>query len=228
MEGFFDRLALLAGDEAVRLYSSWHAVVIGVGGVGGWCAEALARSAVGRITLIDCDLVAPSNVNRQLPATTKTVGRAKVEVLAERLAEINPSAEITPVFARYTEESSASFKLDEADWVVDAIDSVADKAHLINSVTRMGKPRLVSSMGASGRFDPLAIKATDFSKVTGDGLAKALRTRFKKSGVYPAKKFTAVWSSEPRRKAGGTIMPVTASFGLALAAEILTSPFRKA
>lgn len=228
MEGFFDRLTLLAGEEAVRLYSSWHAVVIGVGGVGGWCAEALARSAVGRITLVDSDLVAPSNVNRQLPATSKTVGRAKVEALAERLAEINPSAVITPVFARYTEESAASFKLDEADWVVDAIDSVADKAHLINSVTRMEKPRLVSSMGASGRFDPLAIKASDFSKVTGDGLAKALRTRFKKSGVYPAKKFTAVWSLEPRRKAGGTIMPVTASFGLALAAEILTSPFRKA
>ncbi|MCR5414694.1 MAG: ThiF family adenylyltransferase [Kiritimatiellae bacterium] len=235
---FFGRLNLLVGEKAAAAYSALKVTVVGVGGVGGWCAEALARSGVGRITLVDGDRVAASNINRQLVATSKSIGQPKVDVLAGRLRDINPSAAITPLFMRYTPETADSFRLEDVDWVVDAIDSVPDKAHLVNAVTRMERPRLVSSMGAASRTDPTRVIASDFGKVTGDGLARALRQRFRKSGEWPAKKFTAVWSSEQRRpnlgrpdpaepRANGTLMPVTASFGLVLASVILNATLKE-
>ncbi len=234
----FRRLDLLVGDEVAAAYRGMHVIVFGVGGVGGWCAEALARSGIGNLTIVDGDRVCASNVNRQLVATTATIGRPKVDVLAERLREINPAAHVGTVFGRYTPDTSHDFPLAEADWVVDAIDSLPDKAHLINTVTRLERPLLVSSMGAACRTDPLRIRTSEFWKVAGDGLARALRHRFRESGTFPAKKFQCVWSDEPRvanlgtpdpsePRANGTFMHVTAAFGLALAGTVLNSVFRK-
>ena len=204
-------------------------LVVGVGGVGSWCAEALARTGVGKITLVDDDVVAESNVNRQCPATAKTVGRPKVEAMAERLREINPGCQVESVLARYPSSSVSCLK--SFALVVDAIDSVDCKAELILGATEAGVP-VVSSMGAALRLDPTQVRVTRFEKVEGDGLARALRQRFRKLQRFPAAKFACVWSSETpiflnteaqrhRDNVKGSVMPVTATFGMCLAGEAI-------
>ena len=205
-------------------------LVVGVGGVGSWCAEALVRTGVGHITLVDDDVVAESNVNRQCPATAATVGRPKVEAMAERLKAINPACEVEAVNTRYT--SSSVFCLKSFALIIDAIDSVDCKAELILGATEAGIP-LVSSMGAALRLDPTKVKVTRFEKVEGDGLARALRQRFKKLGRFPAAKFSCAWSTEQAHEdqtlkhsntqtiSKGSLMPVTATFGMCLASEAI-------
>ena len=212
-------------------------LVVGIGGVGSWCAEALVRTGLGHITLVDDDTVAESNVNRQCPATAATVGRPKVEVMAERLKEINPACKVEAVNMRYTSSSVSCLK--SFDLVVDAIDSVDCKAELILGAAEAGLP-IVSSMGAALRLDPTKVKVARFEKVEGDGLARALRQRFKKLGRFPKGRFRCVWSAESpvgrsvpdRRGAQGTarptigegkgsLMPVTATFGMCLASEAI-------
>ena len=182
------------------------------------------------MTLIDDDVVAPSNVNRQCPATVATLGQKKVEAMRERLLEINPSCKVEAISARYPEGLSASFSLKGFDCVVDAIDSVDCKAALILAATEAGVP-LVSSMGAALRLDPTKVVVRCFDKVEGDGLARALRQRFKRLGHYPAAPFRCVCSTEaPRqlpadddgRQVKGSVMPVTCAFGMALAAEVVS------
>ena len=226
----FSRVRLLVGAHAVEAFARARVAVFGLGGVGGWCAEALVRSGVGGLMLVDDDRVAPSNLNRQLPALSSTIGRFKVDVLAERFRDANPTAEIDARAERYTPESAASFDLTQFDCVVDAIDSVQCKAHLIRSAASFGVA-VFSSMGAAARTDPSRIRATSFRKVEGDGLARALRRRFKEDG-WPAREFTCVWSDEPPANLGerseedgtanGSLMPVTASFGLRLASLVLS------
>ena len=201
-------------------------LVVGVGGVGSWCAEALVRTGLGHITLVDDDTIAESNVNRQCPATAATVGRPKVEAMAERLRAINPQADVTAKCERFERFEG----VEKFDAVVDAIDSVDCKAELILGATEAGVP-IVSSMGAALRFDPTKVKVTRFEKVEGDGLARALRQRFKKLGRFPKGKFSCVWSGEVpvttpvREDADGTVkgslMPVTATFGMCLASEAI-------
>ena len=242
----FERLDLLVGADAASALGRTRVIIFGVGGVGGWCAESLVRSGVGHLTLVDSDRVCASNVNRQVVATTETVGQVKVlammattetvgqvKVLAmkERLSAINPDAEIEAVERFYSAETCASFGLDGYDYVIDAIDSLREKAHLINAVTRLERPVLFSSMGAARKMDPFRIRKSEFWKVSGDGLARALRTRFRKTGEFPAKKFTCVWSDESLPNAGaavddevranGTIAHVTAVFGFALASLVV-------
>ncbi len=202
-------------------------VVVGVGGVGSWCAEALVRTGVGHVTLVDDDAVVPSNVNRQCPATSRTMGCAKVEAMRERLLEIRPDCEVAAVKARYEGGGDVLRSPDgtAVDLVVDAIDSVDCKAELILSATGAGVP-IVSSMGAALRTDPTRVAVRRFDKVEGDGLARALRQRFKRLARHPQSKFSCVCSDEPPRKAEdravkGSLMPVTCAFGMALAAEAL-------
>ena len=215
-----------------------HVLVVGVGGVGSWCAEALVRTGLGRITLVDDDVVAESNVNRQCPATSLTIGRPKVEAMAERLRAINPKCEVRGRFERF--ERFEGFEGFEGfDLIVDAIDSVDCKAELILGATEAGVP-LVSSMGAALRLDPTQVRVTRFEKVEGDGLARALRQRFKRIGRWPKGRFGCVWSGEavrgalsseavrtPLPRSGGrtipkgSIMPVTATFGMCLASEAI-------
>jgi len=224
---YFARTALLLGADAVTRLAGLRVLVVGLGGVGGWCAEALVRSGVGALALADDDRVAPSNVNRQLPATSRTLGRFKTDVLRERFAEINPAAELAAHTVRYTPESAGDFDLETFDYVVDAIDSVPCKAHLIKTVQVLRGPVLFSSMGAARRLDPTRIRTTKFTRVTGDGLARALRQRFKREGSWPARDFLCTWSDEPPRPNSGTVdgngsfMPVTAAFGLHLAAALV-------
>ena len=157
---YFGRTALLAGDGMMETMASLRVIVFGVGGVGSWCVEALARSGTGHITLVDPDCVAPSNINRQMPALSSTIGRPKVDVVAERIRDINPEACVTALQMRYTPENAAGFGLGEYDFVIDAIDSLSDKADLIlrctdpESAPRRG---FFSSMGAARKLDPSKI-----------------------------------------------------------------------
>ncbi len=196
--------------------------VVGVGGVGSWCAEALLRTGVRHLTLMDDDVVAPSNVNRQCPATSRTLGRPKVEVMRERLLEIDPEADVVAVNERYERGLPRGGAVDA---IVDAIDSVPCKAELILTATAAGIP-LFSSMGAALRFDPTQVEVRRFDRIAGDGLARALRQRFRKLGRFPARPFACVTTRElPARRADlttkGSLMPVTATFGMALAAEVI-------
>ena len=220
-EDYFQRTELLLGAPAMRALARTRVLLVGTGGVGSWCAEALVRTGVGRLTLVDADRVCASNVNRQLMATSKTLGEPKVEALARRLREINPAADVAAVAGTYSADTAAAFGLEAYDYVIDAIDSVADKAHLIRHALSVPSVTLFSSMGAARKTDPFRLRASEFWKVQGDGLARALRARFRKSGEFPARKFTCVWSDEPPRAEAGTVMHVTAAFGLALASLVV-------
>jgi tRNA A37 threonylcarbamoyladenosine dehydratase len=196
-------------------------IIFGVGGVGSWCAESLVRTGVGHLTMVDCDVVCDSNINRQLMATTKTIGRPKVEVMRERLLEINPEADITARQEVFSAETAGNFNLDAYDYVIDAIDSLRDKALLILRACE-SKACLFSSMGAARKLDPQRVKVTEFWKVEGDPLARTLRKRFKHDGVFPTRKFQCVYSDErPSGDVGGTAAHVTAVFGLTLASRVI-------
>lgn len=217
----FSRTALLFGEAGVERLRSLRVIIFGVGGVGSWCAESLVRTGVGHLTMVDCDVVCDSNINRQLMATTRTVGRPKVEVMRERLLEINPEADITALQEVFSAETAGNFDLDAYDYVIDAIDSLRDKALLILRACE-SKACLFSSMGAARKLDPQRVKVTEFWKVEGDPLARTLRKRFKHEGVFPSRKFQCVYSDErPTGEVGGTAAHVTAVFGLTLASRVI-------
>jgi len=163
--------------------------------VGSWCAESLVRSGVRRLTLVDSDRVSITNVNRQMPATVPTVGRVKVEVVRERLLSINPDAEICAVQDIYCAENAETFALDTYDVIIDAIDSLAEKAHLILRATQTGA-LFVSSMGAALKMDPTRVQIAEFGNVRGCPLARALRNKFKRAKTWPKRKFRCVFSDE--------------------------------
>lgn len=236
----FGGIERLYGEAAFAAITSAHVCVIGLGGVGSWCAEALARSGVGRLTLVDGDTVAESNINRQLPALENTLGRAKAQVLAERFAAINPQGVYTPV-VRFIDEGNLNEIIAEDAVIVDAIDSLQAKAALV-AWARDNNRRIIVSGGAGGKTDPSAVTFGDLSKTTGDALLSKLRTVLRKNYGFPAgasdpkkvRKFgvTAVFSTQPARKSAvadrgaqfanfGTAMPVTAAVGLQLAAQVL-------
>lgn len=213
------RSQLLFGSDAMKRLADSRAIVFGVGGVGSWCAEALVRSGIGHLTIVDADCVDVTNINRQLPATSATVGEPKAEVLARRLREIRPDAEIVAIRKFYGPDNAAEFCLDTYSLVVDAIDTVPSKAHLLLQASGVPGLTLVSSMGAARRTNPAMIKSAEFWNVRGCPLARALRDKFKKEQTFPRRKFKCVYSDEqPKGEPKGTFMPVTAAFGLHLAA----------
>ena len=201
-QAIFRRSELLLGDEAMGRIGEKRVIIFGTGGVGSWCAESLIRSGIRKLTIVDSDRVCITNINRQLMATTKTVGQVKVDALKERLLSINPAAEITALQQVFTAETAESFHLDSYDYIIDAIDSLKDKALLILLATSLPPSRgdrrgaFFSSMGAALKLDPTRIKITEFWKVQGDPLARALRKRFKRDGQYPKRKFMCVYSDE--------------------------------
>ena len=194
-QAIFRRTELLLGNDAMKQLADKRVIIFGVGGVGSWCAESLVRSGIRRLTIVDSDRVCITNINRQLMATTKTIGQVKVEALRERLIAINPSAEITALQQIFTEETADQFDIGSYDYVIDAIDSLKDKALLI-LLTCQTSARLYSSMGAALKCDPTRIRVAEFWKVQGDPLARALRKRFKRDGHYPRRKFQCVYSDE--------------------------------
>ena len=225
----FRRNELLLGSETMERIAQKRVIIFGVGGVGSWCAESLVRSGISRLTIVDSDCVSVTNINRQLMATTKTVGQVKVDTLKERLLSINPKAEISALQQVFSEETAESFQLDTYDYIIDAIDSLKDKATLILLACQQ-HAKLFSSMGAALKLDPTRIKVTEFWKVKGDPLARALRNRFKKDKTFPKRKFLCIYSDEllknqmpvdPEDRGNGSIVHITAIFGLMLAGLVV-------
>jgi tRNA A37 threonylcarbamoyladenosine dehydratase len=228
-QAIFRRAELLLGDDAMNRIAEKRVIIFGVGGVGSWCAESLVRSGIRKLTVVDSDCVSVTNINRQLMATTKTVGQVKVDALKERLLAINPSAEITALQQVFSADTASQFGLEGYDYIIDAIDSLKDKALLI-LLACQSKAKLFSSMGAALKLDPTRIKTAEFWKVTGDPLARALRNRFKRDKQFPKRKFQCVFSDEllenkkpidPEDKGNGSIVHITAIFGLMLSGLVV-------
>lgn len=220
----------------IQALADTRVAVFGVGGVGSWCVEALARTGIGHITIIDSDTVAPSNINRQLPALHSTIDRPKVQVIAERILDINPECKVTALEARYTPENAEEFKLETYHYVIDAIDSLRDKADLILRCTNPAtapQRAFFSSMGAARKVDPDRVAVAEFWRVEGCPLARALRTRFRRSDTYPRRKFKCVYSPEaplpqaPDAEANGTFAHITSIFGLKLASLLIRDIIKK-
>ncbi len=220
----FQRAELLLGSNTIHHVGQQRVIIFGVGGVGSWCAEALIRTGIIKMTIVDFDTVDITNVNRQLMATSLTVGQVKVEALRKRLLSINPKAEITALKKAFTEETAKDFQLDSYDYIIDAIDSLKDKALLILLACQT-KARLFSSMGAALKLDPTKVQVAEFWKVKGDPLARALRIRFKKGQELPKRKFKCVYSDEVIQSAEGagkgSLVHITAVFGMTLASLVI-------
>jgi len=231
MSRSLDRVERLIGAQALERLGSARVILFGTGGVGSWCAEALIRSGIGHLTLVDPDCVDQSNINRQLPATTLTVGRPKVEVLRERLLEICPSAHITALQERYT--AGAHFSLETYDVIIDAIDSLSDKIALILEASA-APGAFYSSLGAACKIDPTRIRVAEFFEVRGCPLGAALRKKMRREGTLPSKPFLCVYDDEvlpnlgPEQDPGpgkavanGTFAHITGIFGFTLAGLVL-------
>ena len=229
------RTRLLLGDEALRRMERQRVIIIGVGGVGSWCAESLVRSGVGHLTIVDSDRVSASNINRQLMATASTVGQPKVDVLRRRLLDIRPEADVRAVQRVYAAETADSFQLDNYDFIIDAIDTRESKILLLQRACQT-QATLFSSMGAALKMDPSRIRVDDFWRVKCDPMARQLRKQIRRAGVALEKPFLCVYSDEmldnhgepsdwkdtdTNRRINGTIAHITAIFGLTLASLVV-------
>ncbi|MDR0455089.1 MAG: epoxyqueuosine reductase QueH [Treponema sp.] len=222
----FQRLALLTGAEALEKLAHTSVLIVGVGGVGSWCAEALVRSGLGKITIADFDTVDVTNVNRQLQATSRTLGCVKVEVLKQRLLEINPHCEVSAWQKVFSRENAAEFCIEKMDYVIDAIDSLEHKLDLIETSAAFGSTcgvKLFSSMGMAKKMDPTRIRYADIWETQGCALARLVRQGLRKRGFTG--NFTTVYSDEQFEKtagnAVGSAVTVTAAAGMALASLVL-------
>ncbi len=231
----YSRTELLFGKDAMEKLHNSRVAVFGIGGVGGYAVEALARSGVGAIDLIDDDKVCLTNVNRQIIATRKTVGRYKVDVAAERIAEIDPSITVTKHQTFYMPETAEQFDFKQFDYIIDAIDTVTGKIELVLQAQKADVP-IISCMGAGNKLDPTAFEVADVYKTTVCPLAKVMRRELKKRGV-PALK--VVYSKEEpitpiedieidcktectkRRQVPGSTAFVPSVAGLILAGEVI-------
>ena len=189
----YSRTELLFGKEAMEKLWRSRVAVFGIGGVGGYAVEALARSGVGALDLIDDDRVCLTNINRQIYATRKTVGKHKVDVAAERIAEINPAITVKTYKTFYTPETAEQFDFKEYDYIIDAIDTVTGKIELVLQAQKSGVP-IISSMGAGNKLDPTAFEVADVYETSICPLARVMRRELKKRNV-PALK--VVYSKEP-------------------------------
>ena len=238
---YFQRFALLTGEEALKNLSQTTVLIFGLGGVGSWCAEALARSGVGKIGLVDYDTVCESNINRQVQANSRTLGLSKSETLRQRLLEINPGCEVSAWREMFTRENAASFPIDKADYVIDAIDSLNHKLDLIEICCNAGVT-LFSSMGMAQKMDPARIKTAGIDETHGCPLARLVRQGLRKRGFTG--NFTAVYSDEqiPRHEEisytdkdsggivkviNGSAVTVTAAAGMVLASLVLRDVMEK-
>ena len=219
MEDRYSRTRQLIGEEGLTLLKASSVLIVGVGGVGSYAAEAVARAGVGNVTLMDGDSVQPSNLNRQLVALTSTLGKNKAEVMAERIRDIDPGTNVTAL-ARFYEEND-TLDLTAFDWVIDAIDSVIAKTALIKTAIDEDV-NIVSAMGAAGKFDT-QFKIADISKTSTCPLAKVMRKRLRDIGI---EHLPVVFSEEkpvPREGVLGTLSYVPGSAGLCLAGYVIRS-----
>ena len=188
----FSRTELLIGKEGVEKLANSRVAIFGIGGVGGYTVEALARSGVGELDLIDDDKVCLTNINRQIIATRKTVGQYKVDVAAERVHDIDPNIVVNTYKTFYTPETAEQFDFTKYDYVVDAIDTVTGKISLVMNAKKAKTP-IICSMGAGNKVDPTAFEVTDIFKTSVDPLARVMRIELKKRGI---RKLKVVYSKE--------------------------------
>lgn len=192
MADIYSRTRLLIGEEGIDILRSSHVAVFGVGGVGGAAVEALARSGIGELTLVDNDIVGQSNLNRQIIALSDTLGRSKTETMAERIHKINDDCIVHTSETFFDAETSSEFDFSEYDYVIDAIDTVKSKLLLIETCYRAGV-NVISCMGTGNRMDPSRLKICDISKTFGCPLARIMRGELKRRGI---KKLLTVFSDE--------------------------------
>ena len=235
----FSRSEMLIGEEGLKKLKESKVAVFGIGGVGSYTVEALARSGVGKLVLVDHDEVCVSNINRQIHATSKTVGQSKAELMKARVLEINPNIEVIAYKEMYTAETASKLLDESYDYVVDAIDMVTSKINLIERTKAMGIP-IISAMGAANKLDPTKLVVTDIYKTSMCPLAKVMRSELRKKGI---KKLKVVYSTEQpikpnqnlvhggagagRRQTPGSMVFVTATSGLIIGAEVIRDLLRK-
>lgn len=218
MNPCYERLAMVIGPDAVEKLNRCSVAVVGIGGVGGIAAEALARSGIGRLVLVDGDVVEETNLNRQVVAFHSTLGWNKAEAMAWQVRDINPCirAEAYPVFFKKDE-----FPLDGLDYIVDAIDSADDKVQLIRCCNELGIP-VISAMGAGNKLNPMGFQVAEIENTLVDPFARIVRKKLKDAGLHGVK---VVFSTEQPRKTGssapGSFMPVVAAAGLLMASEVI-------
>ena len=216
----FSRTAQLIGEENVKKLFSKHVIVFGCGGVGGFVVEALARSGIGKISLVDNDSVNTSNINRQIIALHSTVGKQKVDVLKNRILDINPNCQVFTFNTFFLPENSHSFDFSQYDYVVDAVDTVTAKIEIIKKSKDANVP-IISSMGTGNKLNPLAFKVADISKTNVCPLARVMRNELKKRGISKVK---CVYSEELpviQTQTPASIAFVPSVAGLLIASEVI-------
>ena len=234
MNNFTTRTSLIVGDEGIEKLRNSNVIVFGVGGVGSFAAEAIVRAGVGNITIVDFDDVDITNINRQLPALHSTVGKLKVEVMKERLLDINPDLNIKAVAKKYNKETTDEILVEDYDYVVDAIDMVTSKILLVEECNKKGLT-LISSMGMGNKLDPTKIVVTDIHKTHTCPLAKVMRKELKDRRI---KKLKVVYSTEQPRELkkrimnGRKVTPGSTSFvpsvgGLTIASVVINDLLNK-
>lgn len=218
-DSIYTRTEAVIGKDAVDRLKSCSVIVFGVGGVGGFAVEALARVGIGKIAVVDMDTVAPSNLNRQIIATHSTLGMPKVDAIKQRIVDINPSCEVKTYEMFYSEENAAEIDLSEFDYVLDCIDSVKSKLYLIEKSKEAGTP-IISSMGTGNKLDPTRFTVTDISKTYNDPLAKVVRCELRKRGIMHLK---VVFSDEEPKSIAGGRTPGSLAFVPSVAGLVMAS-----
>ena len=227
----FSRSALVMGDDSMKKLSSSHVIVFGLGGVGGYVVEALARTGVGYLDLVDNDEVSLSNINRQIYALHSTVGKDKVDVAADRVLDINPDCIVTKHKIFYLPETADQINLSDYDYIVDCIDTVSAKLELVMRAKEADVP-IISSMGTGNKLDPSKLKIADVSKTSVCPLARVMRQELRKRGIYHLK---CVFSTEEpatvsiesgSRHVPGSVAFVPSVVGLMLAGEVIKDLIR--
>ena len=220
-EDMLSRTEVLIGKEAITKLKNAHVAVFGIGGVGSYVVEALARSGIGHLSLIDSDTVAKSNLNRQIIALHSTLGMPKVEAAAERIKDINPDINVTVCKCFYLPEEAANFPFEEYDYIVDAIDTVKAKISLVKEAKKAGVP-IICSMGTGNKLDPTRFEVADISKTSVCPLAKVMRVELRKCGINHVK---VVYSKEEPVNVGSrtpaSIAFVPSVAGLIIAGEVI-------
>lgn len=230
MKEEFSRTALLIGEDAIDKLGSSKVAVFGVGGVGGYVVEALARSGVGAFVLIDNDTVSPSNINRQIIATLDTIGRNKTEVMRDRILSINQDASIEIYNTFYLPENADTVNLESCDYIVDAVDTITAKIEIIIQAKKIGIP-VISSMGAGNKLDPARFEVTDIYRTSVCPLARVMRRELKKRDIESLKvvysKEEAIVPEGSSKRVPGSIAFVPSVAGLIIASEVVKDLINK-
>ena len=225
----FSRTEMILGENSTQVLSQKKVILFGLGGVGSYTAEALARAGIGSLTIVDSDTVSPTNINRQLCALHSTIGKPKVEIVKERIADINPDCRVTALQKFYLPENSNEFNLADYDYIADAIDTVSAKIDLAVKSQELGIP-MISCMGTGNKLDPTRFLISDIFKTSGCPLCRVMRTELRKRGI---KKLNVVWSPEEpvkpakanentgKRQTPGSLPFVPGTAGLIMAGKII-------